>query len=97
MLTLTQEAATVIREIVDANEAVPDEGGLRISSDASTDGTTAQLNLTLVPAPLEDDQEVEVEGAHVFVGPQLVEALDDKVLHAEVAGDEIHFTIEQQT
>jgi len=95
MLTLTQDAADVIRGIVEANEELPDESGLRITAE-STDTTGPQLNLSIVPGPAEGDAAVDAEGAHVYLGPQAAEVLDDKVLHAEVEGNEVRFMLGEQ-
>ena len=77
MLTLTPNAATAIRALVDASE-LPEAGGLRISDDP--DGTA--LTLALAALPAEDDRIVDDAGAHVFLAPHAAALLDDKTLDA---------------
>ena len=77
MLTLTPNAATAIRALVDASE-LPEAGGLRISDDPT--GTSLTLALAAVPA--EDDRVIDDGGAHVFLAPQAANLLDDKTLDA---------------
>ncbi|MDM4761991.1 iron-sulfur cluster biosynthesis family protein [Galbitalea sp. SE-J8] len=81
MLTLTENAATVVKTIADqAPEA--DQVGLRIAADATD---AAELTLAVVTEPQPDDQVVESAGARVFLEPNAALLLDDKVLDADVA------------
>ena len=77
MLTLTPNAASAIRALMESSE-LPDAGGLRISDDPS--GTS--LSLTLAAVPAEDDRIIDEAGAHVFLAPQAATLLDDKTLDA---------------
>ena len=94
MLTITSNAAEAIRAIVQSTD-VPDEGGIRISI-ARQNGSQASLELALSPAPLEGDDVLELNGAHVFLDEMASVALDDKALDAEVQGGEISFGIVEQ-
>ncbi len=80
MLTLTENASTVVKTIATQQLGVA-EGGLRISSHDATEGSFAI-------APVADgepgDKVVESEGAKVFVDETASTALDDKVLDAQV-------------
>ena len=91
MLTITPNAAEAIRAIV-ANTDVPEEGGIRISI-ARQNGAQASLELALSPAPMEGDNVLELDGAHVFLDELAAMALDDKSLDAEMEGGEISFGI----
>jgi iron-sulfur cluster assembly protein len=91
MLTITSNAAEAIRTIVESTD-VPDEGGIRISI-ARQNGSQASLELAISPAPLEGDDVLELNGAHVFLDEMASVALDDKALDAEMEGDEISFGI----
>jgi iron-sulfur cluster assembly protein len=91
MLTITSNAAEAIRAIVQSTD-VPDEGGIRISI-ARQNGSQASLELALSPAPMEGDDVLELNGAHVFLDEMASVALDDKSLDAEVQGGEISFGI----
>jgi iron-sulfur cluster assembly protein len=91
MLTITSNAAEAIRAIVQSTD-VPDEGGIRISI-ARQNGSQATLELALSPAPMEGDDVLELNGAHVFLDEMASVALDDKALDAEMDGGEISFGI----
>ncbi len=94
MLTITSNAAEAIRAILQSTD-VPDEGGIRISI-ARQNGSQASLELALSPAPLEGDDVLELNGAHVFLDEMASVALDDKALDADVQGGEISFGIVEQ-
>jgi iron-sulfur cluster assembly protein len=91
MLTITSNAAEAIREIVQSTD-VPDEGGIRISI-ARQNGAQASLELALSPAPLEGDEVLDADGAHVFLDELAAMALEDKSLDAQIDGGEISFGI----
>ena len=83
MLTLTDTASTVVREIV-SRRGAPDGTGLRIDVE-NTDAT--EFSVAIVPTPEERDAVVEQAGAHVFLGEDAAVALDDKTLDARVSED----------
>ena len=91
MLTITSNAAEAIRAIVE-NTDVPEEGGIRISV-ARQNGAQASLELAVSPAPLEGDEVLDAQGAHVFLDELAVLALDDKSLDAQIEEGEISFGI----
>jgi len=91
MLSVTQDAAIVIRGIVHAAE-LPEESGLRITVEEETEGKVG-LGLDVVPEPEADDQVVGTLGANVFLDPSAAELLDDKVLDAQLVDDTITFAI----
>ncbi|GAA1423467.1 Fe-S cluster assembly protein HesB [Agrococcus citreus] len=82
MLTLTENAQTIITGIVDSAQ-VPQTGGIRIAQDAQGEG----LNVTVAELPEVQDQVVEAAGAKVFLDPSAAVALDDKVLDASASPD----------
>ncbi|WP_306233500.1 hypothetical protein [Agrococcus beijingensis] len=92
MLTLTENAQTVITGIVE-NASVASTGGLRISQDLGG----SSLDVAVAAAPQDDDQVVEAAGAKVFLDPSAAVVLDDKVLDASAADDgRVDFTVGQQ-
>jgi Fe-S cluster assembly iron-binding protein IscA len=92
MLTLTDNASTLIKNLTDQT-AVADNAGLRISSTEGSDG----LSVDLSPEPQPTDQVVESEGARVFLEPNAGMILDDKVLDAQLdEGGAVTFAIAQQ-
>lgn len=91
MLTMTDSAATEIRNLV-AQPEVPDDGGVRIASNG--DGA---LTLALAAAPAEGDDVVEEGGARVFLEHEAGQLLDDKQLDCGVdAQGQVQFTLTQQ-
>lgn len=98
MLTISPEASHAIRGILDASDA-PDGSMLRISPQ-QTDGVSAGASLvvSVIDTPPPDDQVVEGEAeVAVAVEPTAAVMLDDKQLDATVIGDQINFSIAEQT
>jgi iron-sulfur cluster assembly protein len=91
MLTITSNAAEAIRVILESTD-VPEEGGIRISV-ARQNGAQASLELAVSPAPLEGDEVLDAQGAHVFLDELAVLALEDKSLDAQIEEGEISFGI----
>jgi len=80
MLTLTENATTVVKTIANQNpDAV--RSGLRIAA-ASAEAT--ELDLAVVGSPEPADDVIEADGALVFLEPNASSLLDDKVLDATV-------------
>ncbi|HET6625786.1 MAG TPA: Fe-S cluster assembly protein HesB [Nocardioidaceae bacterium] len=93
MLTLTENASTVVKSIVDQSGG-GDDGGLRISQDA-TDSPALHVMPTETPQP--GDQVLEDAGARVFLEETAAETLDDKILDAQVDDNGgVQFTIAVQ-
>ena len=93
MLTLTENASTVVKTLVDQTGSA-DEGGLRISQDAPD---SPALHVIPTQAPQPGDQVLEESGARVFLEETAAMTLDDKILDAQVddAGG-VQFTIAPQ-
>ena len=83
MLTLTETASTVVREII-ARRGGSEEAGLRISAE---EPDSMEFSVAIVPTPEEHDAVVEREGAHVYLTENAAKALDDKTLDAWVSDD----------
>ncbi|MDT4906302.1 MAG: iron-sulfur cluster assembly protein [Pseudonocardiales bacterium] len=91
MLTLTDNAATEIRNLV-AQPDVPDDGGVRIASNGQ-----GALTLALAAEPAAGDAVVEDSGARVFLEPAAGQLLDDKLLDAGVDPEgQVQFTLVEQ-
>jgi len=82
MLTLTENASTIVKNITQRPQA-PDSAGLRISSDEATQ----TFEVTATPDATPGDQVVEQDGATVYLDSRAAELLDDKVLDAAVDPD----------
>ncbi len=92
MLTLTENASIIVKEIVSQTEGV--EGGLRITAQP---GEEASFGISASEQPEAGDQVVEQGGATVYVESQAAEVLDDKVLDAGVdEGGNVQFALGEQ-
>ena len=93
MLMLTEGAAEVIKVLADA----PDAEGLRISTaDAEGAESGSGLQIGLVEAPGDGDEVLEADGAQVFLAPDTVDTLADKVLDADIDGQSVRFALLEQ-
>jgi iron-sulfur cluster assembly protein len=81
VLTLTENASSVIKTIAESQEQ-HDGSGLRIVQQG--EGQEAELALTTAASPEPGDQVVEDNGARVFLDETAAQTLDDKVLDAQV-------------
>ena len=96
MLALTPTAAEAVETLV-SRPGLPDSAGLRISTPApSQDGAEAgaTLQMGVVEAPLPDDE--VVDGASLYLEQGTAQFLDDKVLDADVEGDQVRFSFAEQ-
>lgn len=91
MLTLTNNAVMVIRDIASQQQAP--QGGLRIA----TDPVAGALALSVAPEPVEGDRVVAAEGARLFLDSDAAQFLDDKTLDATVDGQgAVQFAVAEQ-
>jgi iron-sulfur cluster assembly protein len=95
MLALTDSAVQAVRDIISSSPELDETGGLRMVAEPA--GTEANLQLSVVPQPAEDDEVIEEEGARVFLEPEAASLLDDKVLDARVEDNRVAFTISEQS
>ena len=79
MLTLTENASTIVRDIA-AQQGGADSTGLRISSEDPSQG----LMVTATQQPHPGDKTVQSGGAVVYLDPPASAQLDDQVLDASV-------------
>jgi len=93
VLTLTENASTVVKSIVDQSEG-SQEAGLRISQDAAD---SPALHVMPTEAPQPGDQVLEEEGARVFLEETAAVTLDDKVLDAQVDEGRVTFVLRDET
>lgn len=76
MLTLTENACTIVKQFTDHPD-VPEQAGLRITSTPDD-----ELSVAAAEAPSEGDQVVEQDGAKVYLDAAAAEQLSDMVLDA---------------
>jgi Fe-S cluster assembly iron-binding protein IscA len=92
MLTLTPNAEQAVRQLVANSPISEEEGGLRIAPGQPTP-EGVPLELSIVGSPEPQDQDAGAPDAHVYLEPTAAQALDDKVLDAEVEGNNIGFAL----
>ena len=81
MLLLTENASTIVKSIANQSPDSEHHVGLRIVAE-SVD--SSELSLAVVPEPESIDQVIESDGALVYLEPNAVIMLDDKILDAQV-------------
>lgn len=92
MLTLTDNAVSVIRNLTDQQE-VPAGAGLRIA----TDPQAGALTLSLAEGPVDGDEVLDTAGARLFLDAEAAILLDDKALDAAVDPDgRVQFAVGEQ-
>jgi iron-sulfur cluster assembly protein len=93
MLTLTENAAEAVRQISAGSGLEPDPG-LRIAAGEPTaEGTPLEISVT--GGAESTDQTIEDSGARVYVEELVAPALDDKVLDAQVDGEQVRFALRE--
>jgi iron-sulfur cluster assembly protein len=96
VLAITEDAATAIDSIV-ASSGLPQGAGLRITQEVNSEGggeSRTDLRLSLVESAEEGDQ--VLEDVQIFLEPQAAEFLDNKLLDADVEGEEVSFSLDIQ-
>ncbi|GAB3602495.1 Fe-S cluster assembly protein HesB [Microbacterium aureliae] len=95
MLTLTQTAAEAVKSIVSNVPQAEPDGGIRIRD---TGEPATGFELTVAPTPEPEDTVVVTDGARVFLDGPAAQALDDRVLDAELVGDgSVRFALATQS
>jgi Fe-S cluster assembly iron-binding protein IscA len=97
MLSITPQASEAIRGLIDS-DSIPDGAMLRIApqpSDGAQPG--AGLAVAVVDQVPDSDQIVEGDEVEVAVEPSTAELLADKELDADVTGEQVAFSIGEQT
>ncbi len=89
MLTLTENAATVIEGLI-ANADGAADPGIRIEGKT---GKASSMEVQLASEPHESDEIVEQAGARVYLDAHAAAALSDKELDAVVDENAVKFSI----
>ena len=93
MVTLTHEAAHAIRQLTEA----PTADGVRFHAGRRFARRDApELQIEIAAAPDVEDMVLEAEGARLYLEPETMRALDNKVIDADVEDGEPRFTIFEQ-
>lgn len=92
MLTLTQTAAEAVKTII-ARVPQAEDGGVRIRDTGESSG----FEMSVAKNPEPEDTVVVTDGARVFLDGGAADALDDRVLDAEVVQDgSVRFALSAQ-
>jgi len=83
MLTLTENASTIVKDIT-TQPGLAETAGLRITSEETAEPTFA---VSAAEGPEPGDQTVDQDGATVYLDHGAATMLDDKVLDAAVDPD----------
>jgi iron-sulfur cluster assembly protein len=92
VLSLTETAAIAILDMLEEAE-LPPEGGMRITAEQDGESGEPGLHLSFAAEPEDGDETITEHGAKVFLDPSAAEALEDKLLDAELHGDHAHFSV----
>jgi iron-sulfur cluster assembly protein len=93
VLTLTQNASTIVREITNQSSDA-DDAGLRIALEATPEPAFA---ISSTDGPQPGDATVQQDGATVYLDAGSAQELDDKVLDASVDQEGgVQFALGQQ-
>jgi Fe-S cluster assembly iron-binding protein IscA len=99
MLEISPSAADLIRSLTEPRGRIQ---GIRVmlGPAGSSNGHGPSAGVIIAPAsgPVEEDETVEDGGAAVFIDPEAVPWVEDKILDVAVSGaDQLQFTLIDQT
>ena len=90
MVGITREAVRAVRELMEPESA----DGVRIYAGSGRfSRPNSPIQIEVAGAPDVEDIVLEVEGARIYLDGETLRALDDKVLDADLTGDEPHFAV----
>jgi Fe-S cluster assembly iron-binding protein IscA len=90
MLSVTPTAAEAVEKLASQSDA-PESAGVRIARAGEEADPAGELRLSVVDAPAAGDQ--HVPDAQVYLEPEVAPLLEDKVLDADVSGEQIRFSV----
>ena len=94
MLALTREGVRAIRELIESEKA----GGVRI--DAGTQrfsrGNAPSIQIEVAHSPGAEDTVLELDGVYLYLDRETFTMLHDKVLDADLTGEEMRLSIYQR-
>ena len=92
MLMLTLAAVEAILQLMQTEGAK----GLRLHVGSRRFSRVPAVQIEVALAPEVEDTVLEVDGARLYLDPETFKAVDDKVLDADLEGDEPRFLIYEQ-
>lgn len=93
MLMVTLAAVEAILQLMQTEGA----NGLRLHFGSRRFSRVPAVQIEVALVPEVDDTVLEVDGARLYLDPETHKAVDDKVLDADLEGDEPRFVIYNQT
>ena len=96
LLAITETAAAAIKGLTSSGDQ-PEEAGVRIAAREGADVASPDgLELSLAEGPAEDDEVIDEHGAHVYLESRAASYLDDKLLDAQIDGQQVRFAVSTQ-
>jgi iron-sulfur cluster assembly protein len=96
VLAITEDAATAIDSIV-ASSGLPQGAGVRITQELNTQsGQEGRTDLRLSVVESAEEGDAVLEDVQIFLEPEAADFLDNKLLDADVEGDEVRFSLDIQ-
>ena len=92
MLMVTLAAVEAILQLMQTEGA----NGLRLHVGSRRFSRVPAVQVEVAHAPEVDDTVLEVDGARIYLDPETHRAIDDKILDANLEGDEPRFVIYEQ-
>jgi Fe-S cluster assembly iron-binding protein IscA len=92
MLMVTLAAVEAILRLMEAEGA----NGLRLHVGSRRFARVPAIQVEVALVPEVEDTVLEVNGARLYLGPETHRVVDDKVLDADLTGDEPRFMIYEQ-
>ena len=93
MLKVTLAAVEAILQLMQTEGAK----GLRLHVGSRRFSRVPAVQVEVALAPAVEDTVLEVDGARLYLDPETHRAVDDKVLDADLTGDEPRFMIYEQS
>lgn len=92
MLMVTRAALEAILQLMQVEGAT----GLRLHVGSRRFSRVPAIQIEVVLVPEVEDTVLEVDGARLYLDPETHKVVDDKVLDADLTGDEPRFMIYEQ-
>ena len=89
MLAMTRESVRAVRELMESESV----NGVRIYAGPRKLARKRSLLVQVAEAPDVEEVVLEAEGAFFYVDGETLQVLDDKVLDADLSGDEPRFAV----
>jgi len=96
VLAITEDAATAIDSIV-ASSGLPQGAGLRITQELNTQsGQEGRTDIRLSVVERAEEGDEVLEDVQIFLEPEVADFLGNKLLDADIEGDDVRFSLDIQ-